>query len=65
MHAIPPPTDTVTVREAAAWLRITHPTLYRLINAGRLRTFKIGSRRFTTVKWLEECRERLARRADV
>ena len=34
-----------SVREACAALGITHPTLYKLIAAGRLRSITVGDRR--------------------
>jgi predicted site-specific integrase-resolvase len=34
--------------EARNALKISQPTLYKLIHAGKLPTYKIGRRRFTT-----------------
>lgn len=39
--------------EAREWLRISQPTLYKLINENKLKTYKIGRRRFTTIQELE------------
>ncbi|CAA9889974.1 DNA binding domain-containing protein, excisionase family [Candidatus Methylobacter favarea] len=42
-----------TMDEAREWLRISQPTLYKLINENKLKTYKIGRRRFTTIQELE------------
>lgn len=34
---------------------ISSPTLYNLINDGLLKTYKVGTRRYTTVAYVEEC----------
>lgn len=44
-----------TMAEAKDWLRVSQPTLYRLINENKLKTYKIGRRRYTTVQALENC----------
>jgi len=44
-----------TMSEAKDWLRVSQPTLYRLINENKLKTYQIGRRRFTTVQELENC----------
>lgn len=46
--------QTLTVAEVARALGITHPTVYSQIHAGRLRSFKIGRRRFITRQALNE-----------
>jgi predicted DNA-binding transcriptional regulator AlpA len=44
-------------------LGISAPTGYRLIADGTLRTLKIGSRRYTTLRFLNEAVEKLAGKA--
>ncbi len=51
-NAIPKNTNK-TMEEARVWLRVSQPTLYKLINENKLKTFKIGLRRFTTIQDLE------------
>lgn len=41
-------TKPKTMEEARDSLRVSPPTLYKLINSGKLKTYKIGRRRFTT-----------------
>lgn len=46
-----PPLDVqqrYSIQEAARYLRQSIPSVYKLINAGRLETFKSGRRRFAT-----------------
>lgn len=47
--------ETRTMSEAGEILRISQPVLYKLINENKLKTYKIGRRRFTTVQALNEC----------
>lgn len=54
-----------TMPEAAEWFGVTPPTIYKLISAGKLRTFKVGRRRFTTDEALEQCRKQLEREASM
>jgi len=42
------------IREGFTRLGISHPTGYAEIHAGRLRTFKIGRRRYVTEEALDE-----------
>lgn len=42
------------ISEGLQRLGISHPTGYREIHAGRLRTFKIGRRRYITDEALDE-----------
>lgn len=48
-----------TMGEARIRLKISQPTLYRLINENKLKTYKIGRRRFTTETSINECVETL------
>jgi hypothetical protein len=41
---------------------ISTPTLYCLINAGTLKTYKIGRKRYTTPGYIQECLEALTER---
>lgn len=41
-------TQDFTVQEASALFKVTNPTIYKMINEGRLKTYLIGrSRRIT------------------
>jgi excisionase family DNA binding protein len=58
---IPSPASVLTVEEASRQLRISRWSLYKLINARKLKTFKIGHRRLITsdavadlIKYLQE-----------
>lgn len=42
------------IREGFERLGVSHPTGYAEIHAGRLRTFKIGRRRYVTPEALDE-----------
>ncbi|MVF24940.1 DNA-binding protein [Methylocaldum sp. BRCS4] len=41
---------------------ISTPTLYELINSGTLKTYKIGTRRYTTHAYIAECIRTLTER---
>ncbi|MCG8016826.1 MAG: helix-turn-helix domain-containing protein [Candidatus Thiodiazotropha sp. 'RUGA'] len=43
-----------TVKEAMEILRSSRATVYLLINSGRLRSFKIGNRRYVTREALKQ-----------
>jgi len=49
-----------TVSEVAQFLRVTHKTVYRLVQRGRVPSFKVGwiwrFRRVEIQQWLEEQR---------
>lgn len=45
----------IPIREGFSRLNISHPTGYRLINAGKLRSFKIGRKRYTTPEAIDDC----------
>lgn len=49
----------LTVEEACQYLRISKWTLYRLIQAGKLKTLKIGSRRLVRQESLAELVDQL------
>ena len=49
----------LTVDEACQYLRISKWTLYRLIQAGKLKTLKIGSRRLVRQESLAELVDQL------
>lgn len=46
--------DPLTIRDVCQALRVAHPTVYKQIRAGRLRSYKIGRRRFVTRKALDD-----------
>jgi excisionase family DNA binding protein len=48
-----------TIDEAAAQLRVSRWSIYKLIRSGQLRTIKIGRRRLVPIDALNECLERL------
>lgn len=43
-----------SMAEACDWLGITRRTLYKEVNSGRLKTFKIGTRRLVSERALEQ-----------
>ncbi|CAG1021533.1 hypothetical protein MTYM_01063 [Methylococcales bacterium] len=45
----------LSVNEARQSLRVSRASLYKLINDGTLRTFKLGGRRFTTDRAIQDC----------
>jgi excisionase family DNA binding protein len=56
------PTQSLTIEEAMHSLRTSRAAVYRIINSGDLRTFKIGRRRYTTPQAIADfikARERL------
>jgi excisionase family DNA binding protein len=58
MHELKKAQD-FTVQEASALFKVTNPTIYRMINEGRLKAYLMGrSRRITfeSVKALREAR---------
>ena len=57
--ATPTGNGVFTVEEACQYLRISKWTLYRLIQSGKLKTIKIGSRRLVRVQSLHEFVEQL------
>lgn len=42
---------------------ISTPTLYDLINSGKLKTYKIGRKRYTTEVYISECIRTLTQQA--
>jgi excisionase family DNA binding protein len=57
--ATPESNGVFTVEETCQYLRISKWTLYRLIQTGKLKTIKIGSRRLVRVQSLREFVEQL------
>lgn len=55
----------IPFREACARIPCSIPTGYRLIEAGLLRTFTVGNRRFVTEQFLEEFVATMAKRSAV
>ena len=47
------PTQLLTIPEAAAALRIGRSTLYELLNAGKIPTVRLGTRRFVPAAAVE------------
>ena len=47
--------QTKTMAEARELLRVSPPTLYRLINENKLKTYKVGRRRYTTTESINAC----------
>lgn len=56
----PLPRLTLDMRDACTALNVSKPSLYALINEGRLKTFLVGKRRLTTPALLEQCVAALA-----
>ncbi len=56
----PLPCLMLDMRDACTALRISKPSLYALINEGKLKTFMVGQRRLTTPALLEQCVAALA-----
>jgi excisionase family DNA binding protein len=52
-------TFALSIKDVCKALNVTHPTVYKEIAAGRLKSFKIRNRRFSTP---EACREYIAAR---
>lgn len=52
-----------TIREAQERLKISRPTIYKLIADGALKTYKIGRRRFTADEYIDGCIEKLTAKA--
>lgn len=50
---------TCTMDEAMVALKISRKTIYELINSQKLRTYKIGSRRYCTHQAIIECQKLL------
>lgn len=52
------PEDILTIREVAAYLKVTERTLYRLVQDGKLPAFKVGNswrfRREDLERWISE-----------
>ena len=46
-----------TVQEASALFKVTNPTIYRMINEGRLKAYLIGRSRRITHESVKELRE--------
>lgn len=45
---------SLTMLEAQNRLKVSGPTLYKLISQNKLKTYKIGRRRFTTIESIEK-----------
>lgn len=54
----------LTIEEAIKAARSSRATVYREINAGRLKTIKIGRRRYCTPEWMRDWVDTLARQQD-
>lgn len=53
-------TKTLAIKDAFKILGVSPPTGYkRLISTGKLKTYKIGRRRYTTDEAVEKCRRGL------
>lgn len=50
-------TQDFTVQEASALFKVTNPTIYRMINEGRLKTYLIGRSRRITFESVQALRE--------
>ncbi len=50
---------TYTISECMIALCISRGTIYDLINSGKLKSYKIGRRRYTTHEALIECQRNL------
>lgn len=48
-----------TMNEAMGALRTSRATIYKLINSGTLRTYRVGKRRYCTHDALVECQQNL------
>ena len=46
-----------TVQEASALFKVTNPTIYKMINEGRLKTYLIGRSRRITHESIQRLRE--------
>ncbi len=56
-----PPVVALSIKQTCAVTNLTPPTIYAEINAGRLRSFKVGRRRLVGLEALREWqRNRLA-----
>lgn len=59
----PTPRITYAMEEAMDALRISRATIYDLVNNGKLRTYKIGRRRFCTHDAIIQCQHALEEEA--
>ena len=56
MHELKEAQD-FTVQEASALFKVTNPTIYRMINEGRLKAYLIGRSRRITYESVQALRE--------
>ena len=50
----------LSIKEAEQATGLGHTQIYEEINADRLKTYKVGRRRFTTLEWLREWQQLMA-----
>ena len=50
----------LTMKQAEKAAEIGHTQLYKEVNSGRLKTYKVGRRRYTTPEWLREWQQSMA-----
>ena len=50
----------LTMKQAEKAAEIGHTQLYKEVNSGRLKTYKVGRRRYTTPEWLREWQQAMA-----
>lgn len=55
--------NPLSVKEAMGRLKVSRPTFYNLVASGKLRTYKVNSRRFTTDEYIDEFIEKSASKA--
>ena len=50
----------LTMKQVENSAEIGHTQLYKEVNSGRLKTYKVGRRRYTTPDWLLEWQQLMA-----
>ena len=65
MSGIDCPKIALSMKVAEEAVDLGHTQIYKEINSGRLKTYKVGRRRYTTPEWLREWQQLMASRGDV
>jgi len=60
-----PVRQALAITEVMELLQVSRPSVYKLIHTNKLATYRIGSRRFVTVRALEDCIKRLEQEASI
>ena len=55
----------LSMKVAEEAIDVGHTQMYKEVNSGRLKTYKVGRRRYTTLEWLREWQQLMASRGEV